>query len=130
MTEQNTSPESLKALNKLTVYLANRDHSEKELIEKLKKNFNSEAITWAITEAHKNQWIKPPEELAEQVARSLHHKNKSIATNDELEKEKCLKLLLSKFKKDMNFSYEEKIKAHRFLSYRGFLPETIRCLLK
>lgn len=57
-------------------YLARRDHSEKELIEKLSNHFEWEEIEPAIAEMKERGWLLPPEELAQKVTESLHRKNK------------------------------------------------------
>ncbi len=57
-------------------YLARRDHSEKELIEKLSRFFEHEEIEAALTEMKQRGWLLPPEELAAKVTENLHSKNK------------------------------------------------------
>lgn len=63
---------SIKAMD----YLARRDHSEKELIEKLSKHFPMEEIEPALAEIKKRGWLLSPEELAHKVSQNLHRKNK------------------------------------------------------
>lgn len=57
-------------------YLARRDHSEKELIEKLSKNYEIDEIHTTLEEMKQRGWILPPEELSEKVTEQLNRKNK------------------------------------------------------
>jgi regulatory protein len=57
-------------------YLARRDHSEKELIEKLSRFFPWEEIEPVLQELKDRGWLLDPQELAAKVTESLHRKNK------------------------------------------------------
>ncbi len=59
-------------------YLARRDHSEKELIEKLSRFFEWEEIEPTIQEMKERGWILDPVELATKVTENLHQKNKGF----------------------------------------------------
>ena len=130
-----------KVLDKLAGYLATRDHSEKELREKLSRKFNTNLVDWALQEAHRQNWISPPEELSERVALMLHQKRKGInyiqkylankglplvKRQLELELRKCRSLLNNKFHEFEDFSFEDRAKAYKYLQYRGFDDETIK----
>jgi SOS response regulatory protein OraA/RecX len=130
-----------KALAAVTWYLGKRDHSEKELRDKMKRRHTPEVIDQAIAEAKRRKWLKPPAELAEILTRQLAQKRRShryiagylrkhglpVTEKDaETEEDKCRRLLETKFRKTANFSFEEKTKAYRFLRYRGFDDATIR----
>ena len=56
--------------------LARRDHSEKELRDKLAKHFSEDEIDPAIEEIKERGWLLPPEELSAKATESLHRKNK------------------------------------------------------
>ena len=116
-------------------FLARRDHSEKELIEKLSTHFPMEEIEPALEEIKQRGWLLPPEELAEKATQSLHRKNKGYLyiqnflrqrglpgtpKDPELEYEKALGLIASK-SKDPN----DPKRAVSLLKNRGFDTETI-----
>jgi len=129
------------AKNKVLEYLASRDHSEKELREKLSRKFEKAEVDEAIEAARASNLLLEPHELAKRVAGQLARKKKShtyiqrflnkkglppVARETENEIEKARELVLTKFKKAGPFSYEEKPKVHRYLAYRGFDQDTIR----
>ena len=137
------SDDALKASDKLVDYLSRRDHSEKELREKLGRRFTADAIRKALEEAKERRWLKEPEELAELVAERLHLKGKGyryiqkylqdkglppVDRTPDREKEKAHELLSVKFGDYQSLSYEERQKAFRFLSSRGYHLDTIRSL--
>lgn len=135
-------------------YLAKRDHSEKELKQKLRRlkdfqdrkkaRYSPDEIDQAVAWAKDNQWLKPSEQLAESVAHSLHTKGKGIryvnaylrqkglpvqAADDELELEKAKKLLHRKLLHktlDSNLI----LKLTRFLISRGFPANIVSQALK
>ncbi len=116
-------------------YLARRDHSEKELYEKLKKNFETTEITLAIEEIKERGWLIPENELSEKVTLSLHRKNKGIhyiqqflkkkglpltSVDHEVEFDKAMQLVNGRIKDTANLS-----KVSSLLKNRGFDTETI-----
>ena len=117
-------------------YLARRDHSEKELREKLGKNFTSEEVENAIRECKENHWMSPPEELAERVALSMNRKLKSynyiknflskkglpaVPFKSAIEKEKALALIAKLGAEDREYEA-----LFRLLKNRGFDKDTIK----
>jgi regulatory protein len=121
--------------------LYKRDHSEKELKDKLKRYYTDEAIAAALELAHERQYMKAPEALAVQVSEYLHRQSKGIRTiNEKLKKrglpkvevdadrelDKCIVQLSKKFKSEDILSAAERVKAFRYLTYRGFDSETIK----
>lgn len=145
MKQKKTIPQ-VTAQTKLLDYLARRDHSEKELRRKLSRRYPPEEIAQALSWAHTRGWLKTPDELAEQVARSLERKNKSnryinqylrekglppLPLQPEREAEKCRRLLVGKLKfpEDSLPSRELLGKMRRLLLQRGFDRETIRKVL-
>lgn len=132
----------LTAFNTIMNLLARRDHSERELRQKLRRReFSSEEIERALEKARTQNWMADPEKLAERWAEQLHRKSKGIhyinsslsekglppvARDESLELEKALKLIKNKYSDFSNFSREEKAKAARFLASRGFDSTTVR----
>jgi regulatory protein len=57
-------------------FLARRDHSEKELTEKLLKHFELSEIEPVLEEMKERGWLPQPEELAQKVTENLHMKKK------------------------------------------------------
>ena len=119
-----------KPIKKLMGYLATRDHSVKELRDKLSKNFSSEEIENAIDYANKSGFLIPPKELAEKIAKQLNSKGKGIRyinrylynkglpevkIDEELELLKARELIKKKFSKS-----EPNIKVFRFLYSKGY----------
>ena len=124
------------AQNKLMDYLARRDHSEKELREKLSKNFEVEEIDRAIQTAKDSGWMADPQELAEKVRDSLSTKGKgaayirqylikkglpTVSFDEDLELEKGRKLIAPLIQRG-----EDKPKLHRYLVNRGYEHSIIR----
>lgn len=116
-------------------YLARRDHSEKELYEKLKKTFEETEIREALQEIKERGWLIPEHELSEKVTQSLHRKNKGIhyiqqflkkkglpvtALDPEVEFEKALHLVKQRIKDPQALQ-----KVSSLLKNRGFDTETI-----
>lgn len=135
------NPKSESAYNSLMRLLSRRDHSEKELQQKLARWFTPEAIRSAIDKAHELKLIKDPQFLKKQFAESLHRKSKGIHTINRMLKQKglpecvrdenrelskCQALLLKKFEFATKLSAPERVKAFRHLTYRGFDSETIK----
>ena len=128
------------ALDRLADYLAKRDHSEYELEVKLARRHTPEEIKEALAEAHDRKWILPPDELAEKVVRHLLARKKSTTyirgylrklrlpeaeISAESEVDGALALLLRKFGGLDTLSWDDKQRAARYLSYRGFKPHLI-----
>ncbi len=128
-------------LNNIADYLARRDHSVKEIEEKLaqKQIYDPEEIKEAIQQAIDQKWFLPEDELAENVARSLSLKSKShyfitnylkekglpvVEFSEDNESTAIRRCLIKKFKNHQNLSFEDKQKAMRLLSSRGFHKET------
>ena len=125
------------ARNKMMDYLARRDHSEKELRTKLKKDFTSEEIDKALEYGRTHGWLPDTDEklnaLSDKTARMLHNKRKGIhyinnflvkkglpkvAQNMDLELEKARDLIKNK--------KSDAAKAGRFLMGRGFDLSVVR----
>lgn len=149
--EKNNSPQKKSlpprsAKNKIMDLLASREHSEKELRQKLKdRDFTDAEIDKAIQEAKDHKWLPETSELAERFANSLHQKNKGflyinhqltakglpqIEMNPELELEKAQRIVKNKYPGDFEkLPREEKARVARFLTSRGFDSSTIRRII-
>lgn len=93
-------------------YLAVRDHSEKELMEKLQKRYELEEILTTLEEMKQRGWILPPEELAEKVTHSLNRKNKGFLYIQAFLKQKGL----PNTPKDLDLELE---KAHNIITSKA-----------
>ena len=135
-----TLPEFNASLDKIAMYIAQRDHSELELKTKLSRKFDQKTIEKSLAKAKSLGWLKTPQELSQKVAARLDEKYKghlAIANylrrkglpirplSEQQEIEKCRELLDIKFANWPSFSYEEKQRVARFLKNRGFLDTTI-----
>lgn len=133
--------------------LARRDHSEKELRQKLKRaKFSPEEIDKAIQYGKENNWLPDTAEkalgLSDRTADSLHRKKKGILfinsylaekglpevqSNPDLELEKALNLIENKysFSDQLDREEKEKLKSKigRFLISRGFETSIVRKVL-
>ncbi len=133
-----------KAYNKALRLLARRDHSKKELLTKLKRFFDAEICQKTLEKLEEKKWLKPEQELAEFWTKSLNQRNKgqlyiqkflqgkglpNLAADDEIELEKCRQILQTKFRRNFEssgkLSFEERAKAMRLLTNRGFTREVI-----
>lgn len=137
------------ARNKMMDLLARRDHSEKELRQKLKAKFTPEEIDQAIDYGKQGHWIPDTIEtqsiLSSKMADALHRKGKGIrfingylsekglppvASNPEEELEKARALVDNKFSDLENLDRKElakqKAKIGNFLMSRGFDMEVVR----
>ena len=126
--------------------LAKRDYSEKELRERLERNdkYLQETVEQVIEDAWKNNWLLPPEELAQRVARRLHEKLKGhmyishylrqkglpeVDFDEELEAEKAAEIIARKYNNQTE-DFKDQVKIKRFLASRGFFGSTIQQVLR
>ena len=132
-------PEELlkQALQKIAKYLSFRSHSEKELKQKLSKNFPANTIEKALDQAKQKNWLESPLELSHKTTEKLHQKNKSWlyikaylkdkelplpSYNREKELEKSRKLL-QKFLQDK--PKKNQLQMKQFLANRLFETDII-----
>lgn len=119
-----------KAFEKLVRYISIRDHSIKELQDKLSKHFAPDNVNEAIDCADKAGLLPPAKELSEQVVNRLNSKGKGIRyinqylnakglpkaeIEEDLELSKARQLVKKKFSKP-----ESNIKVFRFLYSQGY----------
>lgn len=129
-------------------HLARRDHSERELRQKLKGKFEPDEIEHALDYGKEKGWIPEDEEsklrLARKMAEFLHRKLKgihyinqylsekglpSVETDGERELEKARELLENKFAQADWRDRQMQAKAGRFLVSRGFEMGVVREIL-
>lgn len=142
------------ARNKMMDMLARRDHSEKEIRQKLKKSlFSPEEIETAITFGKERHWLPNSEQaqlnLAEKAAQGLHRKKKGIhyinqflyerglpelPADSDLELEKALQLVENKFSVPASLDRETRTywkgRIGRFLLSRGFEMDIVNKILR
>ena len=138
---------SLEIQNKILVYLAQRDHSPKELIDKLVVRFTPDEAQKAVDWAKNKGWIKSDAELSHKTYQRLSEKNKGIfyinqylcskglpevQPDSELELEKAIRVLQKKYyNKTIDFSdFKQKQKAFATLKNKGFENDVITKSLK
>ncbi|MEC9283858.1 MAG: regulatory protein RecX [Bdellovibrionota bacterium] len=130
------------AFDKCIDFLAQRDHSELELREKLfDRSFTEEEIDLAIAELHERSYLLEPEALAQKVASAQARRGKGnrfiqnylqkkglpehhIELNVEVEQ--AFDLIKRKEKCEPPFSYDMKVKIQGFLANRGYSYEVIQ----
>lgn len=139
------------ARNKMMDLLARREHSEKEIRQKLQNSYSPEEIEQAIEVGKANKWIPADDfaaqALAEKTAADLRRKGKGaeyinqyleekglpkVSFNSSEELDKALSLVKNKFLdfehlKSLSEEEQDKIKAKmgRFLAARGFDMEIV-----
>lgn len=133
-----------RARDRISWYLAQRDHSRFELRTKLSRAFPPEIVDQVMNEAEEHRLIAPEDEIAARMALSLQRRNKSRmyiegqlrkkrlplpAFDDEAELESVRTVLERKFGPAHELSFEQRTKAYRFLKYRGFKDRWIRQVL-
>lgn len=142
--ETKTRDEYSRALDRITRYLAARDHSRFELRQKLNRFFSEDVVAQVLAEAENRGWIASEETIATRAAAALGRKGKSqryiesalkkrrlpVPERDtDAELEKIRQLVERKFGTAAELSFEDKAKAFRFLKYRGFDDHSIRQVL-
>ncbi len=142
--ETKTKEEYARARDRLTRYLALRDHSRFELRQKLLRRFSTTVVDRVLDEASNCGWLASDEAVAEQAVRMLERKGKSRRyiegalrqkrlplppRDDAAEVRKVRDLVEKKFGSVAELTFEQKGKAVRFLKYRGFEDRCIRQVL-
>ena len=132
-------------------YVANRDHSEKELRQKMELQCEANIIEEALSWAKSQKWLATAEDLTAKVSEQLHQRGQGIhlinqkleakglpsveATSDQ-EFSKACHLVLAKWPKsafnDLTSAESQKLKAKimRFLISRGYELEIVEQILK
>lgn len=120
-------------------YVAKRDHSLKEFSQKLRRFYTKEEVQVAIEWIKQQSWQLSAEQLSERTKKRLHEKHKGIhainaylqkrglpiqQSSHEIELEKALALIERKYP-TTQWTHEQKTKAARFLTSRGFSSDVI-----
>jgi regulatory protein len=129
------------AFEKILDYLSIRDHSEKEIRNKLtQKEFETSEIDEGLELAQEQGLMLEPAQLSESLSGQLHRKSKgilyinqylnskglpSVAADWNLETEKAHTLVLKRFNKNPPYTIEEKQDIYRYLTNRGYADQTI-----
>lgn len=133
-----------KAFHRLASYLAARDHSLFELKSKLSRRFDEDTVQRVLSAAHERGWLTSDEKIAGQLIRALERRNKSwryielqlrkrrlpVPPKTSGSEQAAIQALLEKKFGGVTLPYEEKLKAIRFLKYRGFKDQEIKQVLK
>ncbi|AGH94772.1 regulatory protein RecX [Pseudobdellovibrio exovorus] len=141
----------IQAKRKLMDFVARRDHSEKELSQKLARYCESDIVQQTITWAREQNWLSAPETLQQQFATQLGRRGKgihninqklkelgleSVKADFDNELEKARRLTFSKWNADdfrgLNVKDSQKLRAKiiRFLTTRGYEGAVISSILK
>lgn len=141
MGDGEVSKDQKKALEKVMAALARRDHSKKELRDKLKNKFKEEDIAWALQYAEDHNWLIEGGELSQKVYERLGRKGKGVRYinqylsqkelppvkgDEDEELAKAIRSLEKKtkgFRGEVPYSLKQKLKA--YLSQQGFETEII-----
>ncbi len=132
-------------MNHIGIYVANRDHSEKELRFKLKKNYPSQIIDQALEQAREQRLLRDPSLIAEAVCQALLRKKKSysyirsylskkglptnITADEDIEKDLAKRIVESQFGESKDMTQDQKRKAASRLKSRGFSMSSIKSVL-
>ena len=129
------------AKRKIMDILAERDHSEKEILKKLKRRCDEAVATEALQWAKEQNWLPSESRVQEMVVHSLGRRKKGqrainqklkemglepVKLDTEIELEKALEAVQIKFKAnlmnglDYKSAQKEKARVLRFLLGRGF----------
>lgn len=147
--EKTNKSDYLKALDRLSRYLALRDHSRHELKTKLSRHFEDELVERVLDEASERGWLAPDEDIAARAALAYARKLKSrryieaqlrkrglampVSVPDEgetpAEVDKARALVERKFGDVRALDRDTRAKVFRFLKYRGFEDRWIRQVL-
>lgn len=141
----------IQAKKKLMDFVARRDHSEKELSQKLSRYCEPEVVQQTITWAYEQNWLSAPEKLQQQLAAQLDRRGKgihkinqklnelgldSVKAHFDEELEKARHLIFSKWSanefRGLSFTDAHKLRAKiiRFLTTRGYEDAVINSILK
>lgn len=135
----------LSAKHKLADHLARRDHSPRELAQKLAGDYPPKEIAEAIAWAQSKGWLPSDEasflKFSEKVSEAYHRRKKGvryinaklhrlglpeIRSEPSRELEKAIELVDNKFFRRPSGQPVDKLRIQRFLVARGFEGEVIR----
>jgi regulatory protein len=135
-----------KAFDALARMLLRRDHSEKEIRTKLGRWYTPEAVDIAVQKAADAGYLKDPQDLRQQLANSLHRKNRGyrkiqfelkkrgLPTNldfdPEIELAKALRHVDKVHAIGDDLTMPRRMKIQRLLMNRGFSGDTINAVFQ
>lgn len=111
----------------------------------MKNRYTDDVIAAAIERAQTHKYIKAEAQLAKELGESLGRRDKSLrqinatlkkrglpglTSSPEVELAKCREVFIKKFGQNQKLSTPERVKAVRYLTYRGFDFETINKTIK
>lgn len=126
---------SRSAFDRLVGYLARRDHSIRELRQKLSKYHEAEEVISALEKAQERGYLVDGNTLAERASAQLLRRGKGpahiraylkkkglpyLGVPESAELVRAARLVIDKMKKNPPYTLEEKKKIFRFLGSRGF----------
>lgn len=139
------------AKKKLMDFVARRDHSEKELRQKLTLRCEPDVVESTIQWAREQNWLASPDKLRQQFAEQLSRRGKgirkinqklkdlgleSVSADRETEIEKARQLATAKWSasdfRGLDFKESQKLKARimRYLITRGYESDVVSQILK
>lgn len=139
------------AKKKLMDFVARRDHSEKELRQKLAQRCEPDVVESTIQWAREQNWLASPDKLKTQFSEQLSRRGKGIRkinqklkdlglpavkADRENEIEKARKLVSTKWSASdfsgLDFKESQKLKARimRYLITRGYESDVVSLILK
>lgn len=139
------------AKRKIMGLMARRDHSAKEIQDKLKRRADPDVVKQALAWANEQNWLPSEEKMQEQVARAMSIRKKGqnalnlklkqmglkpVRLNADDELEIAVRALESRFKSDilkgLDFKtfQKEKARVMRFLLSKGFSSDIIQKAVK
>ena len=139
--QETTRTEYKRAVDRLKRYLAARDHSRFELVQKLTRLFAPELVDRVLCEASARGWLAPDAEVATRAALAYERQNKSRGyiearlrqrhlplpvLSPAAELDKIRALVERRFGLLAELSETDRPRVVRFLKYRGFEDQLIR----
>lgn len=135
---------SKKAFNRVMYYLAQRDHSVKELTQKLSRYFEKDEIEAAILKADEYGYLTDPKIISQRLAAQLGRKGKGqryisnylknkglpatqVSEEDELSTGRGLIERSLKFSPPYDLKQKQKI--FRYLTNRGFRSAIVKLII-
>lgn len=129
------------AFDRMMTYLARRDHTPRELRDKLARYHEGDEIIAALEKAEEYNLLPDPKVMSQKTSEALLRKGKGaryvaaylkkkglppsgLKQEDELDRAR--RLVLDQLKFEIPFSLEEKKKIFRYLTNRGFSSQVVR----
>lgn len=129
------------AFDRLVGYLSRRDHSVRELSQKLARYHDFDEVEAAILKADRLKLLPDPKDFAQRLSKHLLSRGKGkryisaylkkkglpvIAVSEAAELEKALKLVVDQLRFEPPFTLSQKQKIFRYLNNRGFDSKVVK----